>query len=254
VKPVSDAKNLIQKVQQLDYWINFGYFFRSIYNIGGLYVTPGPLSMYRRTFFEELGGFDEKNITEDMEIALRLQRHGYKIEYCYDAQVETEVPSTLIGLFKQRLRWYRGGIVNMFNYSDMILNPRYEALGMFIMPIVITTGLLSSLFLTWNIIYHLRNIINAMLPWFQNFEAMASVGIIIKSVDIFTLDSIYVFAAYTTLFWMYFVYMGFKISNTRFTFSHVIPTLTMFLLFPIFSAFTFLTAYVYEFLGKEYRW
>ncbi|MEM3609313.1 MAG: glycosyltransferase family 2 protein [Candidatus Anstonellales archaeon] len=254
VKPVSEVKNFIQKVQQLDYWMNFGYFFKAIYNIGGLYVTPGPLSMYRRTFFEELGGFDEKNITEDMEIALRLQRHGYKIEYCYDAEVETEVPLTLNGLFKQRLRWYRGGIVNMFNYSDMIFNPKYEALGMFIMPIVITTGLFSSIFLAWNIIYHSRNILQGLIPWLYNFEAMASVGITLKSFDVFAIDSIYIFAGFSTLFWIYFVYMGFKISRTKFTKEYILPTLGMFFLFPIFSAFTFFIAYVYEFLGKEYRW
>ncbi|PIN83613.1 hypothetical protein COV61_02605, partial [Candidatus Micrarchaeota archaeon CG11_big_fil_rev_8_21_14_0_20_47_5] len=66
-------KNFVQAVQEIEYWISFGFFFKTIAAIDGLYVTPGPMALYRKKMFEELGGFDEKNLTEDMEIALRMQ-------------------------------------------------------------------------------------------------------------------------------------------------------------------------------------
>ena len=58
-------------------------------------MTPGPTALYRKGTLLALGGFDEKNLTEDMEIALRMQKLGYKIRACHETSVLTEVPGTL---------------------------------------------------------------------------------------------------------------------------------------------------------------
>lgn len=39
------------------------------------------------------------------------------------------------GLFKQRIRWYRGYIQNVFKYSHMISNTKFGNLGVFLLPI-----------------------------------------------------------------------------------------------------------------------
>jgi len=76
-------------------------------------VTPGPLSMYRRKEIMELGGFSTKGFSEDIDIAIRLIRKGYKIGFAENAVAETNMPYDVKGFLRQRTRFARG-ILNIF--------------------------------------------------------------------------------------------------------------------------------------------
>jgi len=97
-------------------------------------VTVGPFSMFRKSVFDEIGGFDEHNLVEDQEIALRIQAHNYKIRSSITADVYTEPPDNMKDLLKQRVRWQRGGIRNYWRYRGMI-KPEYGDFGMFFVPL-----------------------------------------------------------------------------------------------------------------------
>lgn len=131
---VHDPKNLLQKMQYAEYLA--GVALRHIFAVvNGLYVTPGPFSFYRKSVFADVGGFAYGHQTEDMEMAMRLQRHGYKIGNAPRAQVFTKAPATVWGLVKQRTRWTSGFMRNSYDYRDLILNPRYGVLGLLVMPL-----------------------------------------------------------------------------------------------------------------------
>ena len=66
-------KSFIQKIQYCEYIIVFLYK-KMMSGINCLYTTPGPFSLYRKKVIEEIGKFDASNLTEDMELALRLQK------------------------------------------------------------------------------------------------------------------------------------------------------------------------------------
>ncbi len=126
-------KNLWQRIQHVEYLL--GLFLRKAFSsLNAIYVTPGAFSAYRKSFFEKYGGFDEKNITEDLEIALRIQFNHYKIENCPDAPVYTIPPSKFVDLLKQRRRWYVGLIRNCLKYRRMF-SKEYGDLGLFVMPV-----------------------------------------------------------------------------------------------------------------------
>lgn len=126
--------NMLQHMQNAEY--SFGITLRHAFaSLNGLYVTPGPFSFYRREVVEELGGFRYGHQTEDMEMALRIQRAGYAIENAPRARVYTKTPSTLRGLLKQRTRWTSGFLRNIFGeYRGLIGNRRHGALGMLVLP------------------------------------------------------------------------------------------------------------------------
>jgi biofilm PGA synthesis N-glycosyltransferase PgaC len=131
---VLKAETLMQKIQWVEYL--WSIFLRKLFNFFDCqYVTPGPGSIYKTYILKKLGGFDRNNIVEDMEIAFRLVEKGYKIENSIDAYVYTDAPRDFKRLFKQRVRWYRGYIQNVFKYSKMIANPKYGNLGFFVLPI-----------------------------------------------------------------------------------------------------------------------
>ncbi len=131
---VHDPKNALQEMQYAEYLA--GVAMRHIFaTVNGLYVTPGPFSFYRRETVQKVGGFAYGHQTEDMEMAMRLQKHGYKIENAPRAQVFTKAPHTLWGLIKQRTRWTSGFIRNAYDYRSLMFNPRYGVLGLMVLPL-----------------------------------------------------------------------------------------------------------------------
>ena len=130
---IRDPKTFLQKIQSAEYL--FCFYIRKMNSFAnGLLVTPGPFSAYKRSIFDEVGGFDEENITEDGEIALRIQKHQYSIEYCHNAEVFTSAPKTIKALKNQRVRWNRGTIRNFVKYRKFFANPVYGDFGLFIFP------------------------------------------------------------------------------------------------------------------------
>jgi cellulose synthase/poly-beta-1,6-N-acetylglucosamine synthase-like glycosyltransferase len=111
-----------------------------------MHVTPGAFSAYRKEFFERYGGYDEENITEDMEIALRIQKHHYVIENAPKAVVYTIAPFKFRELMIQRKRWYTGSIKNFLNYYELF-ERSYGVMGVLILPLAILT-IFSTIFLT----------------------------------------------------------------------------------------------------------
>ena len=131
---IHHPKNMLQHMQNAEY--TFGITLRHAFaSVNGLYVTPGPFSFYRRSVVEELGGFRYGHQTEDMEMALRIQQAGYKIENAPRARVYTKAPDTLFKLIKQRTRWTSGFLRNILGeYRGLIGNRRHGALGMLVLP------------------------------------------------------------------------------------------------------------------------
>lgn len=137
--------NFLEHMQNAEYI--FGITLRhSFASVNGLYVTPGPFSFYRRSVIEKLGGFRYGHQTEDMEMALRIQHAGYKIDNAPRARVYTRAPGTLSKLVKQRTRWTSGFLRNILGeYRGLIASHNHGALGMLVLPtalISIASGIL----------------------------------------------------------------------------------------------------------------
>ena len=113
--------------------------------IDSIYVTPGPLSFYRKSIMKELGGFDEKNVTEDIEIAWRLLDKGYKIKMS-PAVTYTETPQSFKHWWKQRIRWNVGGIQTSMKYKGSMF--RKDSFGSFVLPFFTLSYALSLLALS----------------------------------------------------------------------------------------------------------
>lgn len=132
---VHEPKNVLEKLQRVEYLLTV--FSRKLQSfIHSVTVTPGPLSVFRRSVFDEVGGYDEGNILEDQEMAYRIQGKQYHIASSLDAIVYTRVPNTLKALVNQRVRWHRGGIRNIIKHS-YLLSPKYGDFGLLVMPLAI---------------------------------------------------------------------------------------------------------------------
>jgi cellulose synthase/poly-beta-1,6-N-acetylglucosamine synthase-like glycosyltransferase len=129
---VKKPKGLLQKMFEIEYIIGLSLFLKVFSMINSVFVTPGPFSIYRKSVLAELKGFDEDSITEDTEIAYRIQKNHYKIANCLEAKVYTIIPPTFKKLCIQRKRWYSGAIFTLRKHKDMLLNSKYGMFGFFV--------------------------------------------------------------------------------------------------------------------------
>jgi cellulose synthase/poly-beta-1,6-N-acetylglucosamine synthase-like glycosyltransferase len=133
---VHKPKTLIQIMQKAEYTLSL--FIRFVFALlGSIYITPGPFSIFRKEVFDKLGGYKHAHNTEDLEVALRMQTHGMKIDNAHDAFVYTVTPRTVRALFKQRLRWIHGFLENMLDYRALLFKRKHGTLSVFILPIAI---------------------------------------------------------------------------------------------------------------------
>ena len=138
---IYNPKGILQRVQQVEYLL--GVFLRKAFSsINAIHITSGAFSVYRKSFFEKHGDFDEHALTEDMEMALRIQYYGYRIVNDLTAVAYTIAPNKFIPLMKQRIRWYVGLMKCLLKYRFMF-SKKYGAMGAIVLPVAITTVILS---------------------------------------------------------------------------------------------------------------
>ncbi|MDD4354232.1 MAG: glycosyltransferase family 2 protein, partial [Candidatus Nanoarchaeia archaeon] len=120
---VKNNLSFFEKLQWVEYLLSV--IFRKVQSLfNSMYVTPGPGSIYRKSVINEIGGFNEETLTEDMEIAFNIQNHGYIIENSLNSIVYTSTPSLLQDLLRQRKRWYSGYFEDSIKYRHLLFNAK----------------------------------------------------------------------------------------------------------------------------------
>lgn len=164
---IYEPDNVLRKIQKVEY--DWGIFLRKMLSfMDALYVTPGPFSFFRREVFTNLGLYKKAHNTEDMEMAMRLQKNGYKIKNCHTAFVYTIAPHKFSKLFTQRLRWTYGFLKNAIDYRELFFNKKQGNLGLFILPLMI----ISSASVLWMVGYFLINVIINIKIILLNWQAI----------------------------------------------------------------------------------
>lgn len=173
---IFEPRGLLGLIQKSEYI--FGIFLRKVFSyLNALYITPGPFSIFRRDVFRQIGGYKKAHNTEDMEIAMRMQKNNMKIGNVHNAFIYTVAPTNLFKLYKQRLRWVYGFLKNAIDYRSMFFKPQYGNLGMIVLPaagfsVFSTMYFFGSMILSW---------INSLL---KTIEEISTVGISFKGLNL----------------------------------------------------------------------
>lgn len=109
-------------------------------------IVSGAFGLFEKRMLVEIGGylsassFKKKTVGEDLELVVRITKKAaethlnYRVGYVPMARCYTEIPEKRKTLFSQRNRWQRGLIETLSYHRKMILNPKYNANGLFAMP------------------------------------------------------------------------------------------------------------------------
>jgi len=128
--------SFIRHMQSNEY--NLGIFMKKAFSIlEAITVTPVPFSIFRKKVFDDLGPFREAHHTEDLEIAMRMQKNFYRIRNAHNALVYTIGPGSLRKLYRQRVRWIHGFLRNTLDYRAVFFKRQYGHLGFFMLPMAI---------------------------------------------------------------------------------------------------------------------
>ncbi|MEK6918009.1 MAG: glycosyltransferase [Nanoarchaeota archaeon] len=136
--------NFIERFQDFDYVV-IAWSRKILDFIGCVYVTNGPLSIYRGSVMKQINGFDEKNLTEDIEITWKILSLGYKTKMSYSTKVYTIVPETFKAWHKQRIRWNLGGLQTLYKYKKFIFKNTKNLFGYVIIQYVFISFLFALL-------------------------------------------------------------------------------------------------------------
>jgi biofilm PGA synthesis N-glycosyltransferase PgaC len=93
---------------------------------GRIVTVSGVVAAFRKSAVFDVGGFSPNMPTEDIELTWKLQKRFYDVRYEARAIVWMTVPTSLEGLFKQRLRWARGLMQVFHKHADVALHWKYR--------------------------------------------------------------------------------------------------------------------------------
>lgn len=108
--------------------------------LGSNLIISGAFGLFRKEYLRAIGGYRTGNVTEDMDLVVRLHRYlrenkiQAQLPFVPDPVAWTEVPSSIRVLGRQRERWHRGLIATLWEHRVMLFNPRYGRIGMIAMP------------------------------------------------------------------------------------------------------------------------
>ncbi len=253
---IKKPERLLEKIQWAEYMVNL-FYKRLMSLLDCVQVTPGPFSVYRKDILLKIGGYAEDNLTEDMELTLKLQKEHYTIKQITNTEVYTKPPATLKAFFKQRNRWYKGTLLNAYNYRYMAFNKEYGDFGIIQMPRLLAEGFLAiSAFFIVSYISFFRplwfkfhtyalidfNFFPLISTWFSNFSLLD-----LDYTNLF-------FSLSMSLIVLVLLYLAHKHTHERFSLNSVIAIPLYIMFYSVLASLALLSVFIDLARGKRQKW
>jgi len=147
---INAEENTLTKLIHYEGILHFNALFSGKDKLGLFVPFAGTCLFVRREVLEEVGGWRDDALSEDLELSARLTEKGYHVKFAPDVKSWQENPSKFRQLVGQRIRWFRGCLQVAFKYGGLLrrldkrsLDAEVSFAGPFVMVLVLVIYLLS---------------------------------------------------------------------------------------------------------------
>lgn len=209
-----NEKKFLARMQKIEYLMTSFYRYL-LGRVDAVCIAPA-FTMFKSEFLKT-NRYDEKTLTEDFEIALRVKSKGYNIAYL-DEKITTIIPEKFNNLRKERVRWWHGTFQNMVKYRYLV-SPKYGALGTFFLPITVILGTLLMLAAALIIVYGITfNVINFIHDLLLGLKLRLDIRIDFFTVSLFLSDTRVVLSIFALLISILFFSFALSKANEKVNF------------------------------------
>jgi biofilm PGA synthesis N-glycosyltransferase PgaC len=106
---IRNRSTILGKLQVGEFSSMVGLIKRAQRVYGRLFTLSGVVCAFRKTALHQVGYWNTDMITEDIDISWRLQLASWDVRFEPRALCWILTPETIVGLWRQRIRWARGG-------------------------------------------------------------------------------------------------------------------------------------------------
>lgn len=106
---INESYSLITKLQAIQLNVHFTVEQAGRMRGDFLLQFNGTAGVWRRQTIEEAGGWEADTLTEDLDLSIRAQLKGWKIQYLEQIGSPAELPAEMNSLKSQQFRWMKGG-------------------------------------------------------------------------------------------------------------------------------------------------
>jgi cellulose synthase/poly-beta-1,6-N-acetylglucosamine synthase-like glycosyltransferase len=114
--------SVIASLQAIEYLISISQGKQSANLTDQMTCVSGAFGAFRHTAIDSVGGLDSGG-GEDLDVTLRMRGDGWTTVFVSDAICLTNVPTTVIGLTRQRFRWERDAVRLRYRKHRDLINP-----------------------------------------------------------------------------------------------------------------------------------
>lgn len=119
--------NLLTRCQNNEYTLD-AHFQIGRDAVKGAVELRGNGELIKRTALEDIGGWNNHTITDDLDMSTQLHIKGWDVRFCPEAIVNEEGIIYLMPLYRQRRRWLEGSIRRYLEHFGEVLNSKEMSL------------------------------------------------------------------------------------------------------------------------------
>jgi len=120
---INADENMLSKFISYEEAVRYETYLRGKDVLNLFVPITGSCYFIRKDVLLDIGGWDNECLSEDMEMALRLTKRGYRIKYAPQVRSWQENPVSLSQLIRQRTRWFRGDMEMALKYGKLVTKP-----------------------------------------------------------------------------------------------------------------------------------
>ncbi len=151
-RSINPDQNVLTKFASYEEGLAFNIYLQGRDALDLFVPLAGSCYFIRKSVIEQVHGWDDESLSEDVEMSVRLALTGHRIKYAPDVRSWQETTASGAHLIGQRMRWFRGNMEVALKYGKLVTKPNrrnvdieFTLAGSFIFPLCLL-GLIIALY------------------------------------------------------------------------------------------------------------